>query len=195
MLNYIWMGMLIIGIGYGCFTGSLSEIGQALLESGGSAVTFALGIVGVTALWCGMLEVFQGAGGINAVSVLIRKIVLAVFPQCRNNPEAEKQVVTNIAANFFGLGNGATPSGISAVRELQKVHRGAPDTASPSVCMFLVVNSAAFQLVPTSILAIRTAAGSSNPSSVVVPVWIASAAALVTGVVVYWLYCKIRRHR
>ncbi len=192
MLNYIWMGMLIIGIGYGCFSGSLPEIGNALLESGGSAVTFALSIVGVTALWCGMLEVFQGAGGIRTVSRIVRKIVLKIFPQCVNNSEAEKQVVTNITANFFGLGNGATPSGIAAVKELQKSHRGDSDTASPSVCMFLVVNSAAFQLVPTSILAIRTAAGSQTPSDVVVPVWIASGAALFTGVIVYWLYRKIR---
>lgn len=188
MLNYIWMGMLVFGIGYGCFKGTLPEIGEALLESGGSAVTFALGIIGVTAFWCGMLEVFQGAGGIKFFSAVIRKAVLLLLPECCQNAEAEKQVVTNITANFFGLGNGATPSGIAAVKELQKGHRG--DTATRSVGMFLVVNSAAFQLLPTSILALRTAAGSKNPTDIIVPVWIASAAALVTGVLVYWLITR-----
>ncbi|MBE7056287.1 MAG: nucleoside recognition protein [Ruminococcaceae bacterium] len=188
MLNAVWLCMLVVGIGYGCFNGTLSETGNALLESGGSAVTFVISIIGVTALWSGLLEVFQKAGGIVFFSRIIRKPIRFLLPGCKNNFEAEKQVITNIAANFFGLGNGATPSGIEAVKELQRYN--GTDNATFSVGMFLVMNSAAFQLLPTTVLALRTAAGSNSPTDIIFPVWIASAASLITGIVVYRLISR-----
>lgn len=180
MLNFVWMGMLIIGIIYGCFQGTLPEIGDALLKSGGEAVTFAISILGVTALWNGMLSVFDGAGGVRLFSKIISKPVRFLMPACKSNPEAEKQVITNITANFFGLGNGATPSGVAAVREL-----GTGVRPLYSMGMFLVINSAALQLMPTSVISILAAAGSSNPSAIIIPVWISSVAALLTGILVY----------
>ena len=197
MLNYIWAGMLIFGIGCGCYNGRLQEIGNAFLESGGQAVTFSIGIIGVTAFWCGILEILNQAGGIRFFSRLLRKPIQKFFPESRHNPEAGKQIITNLAANFFGLGNGATPSGIAAVRELQKSQSHNREVASCSICLFLVVNSAAFQLIPTTVLAIRTAAGSQESFSVIVPIWIASLAAFATGVAVYFICQKIsgRRHR
>ena len=197
MLNYIWAGMLIFGIGCGCYNGRLQEIGNALLESGGQAVTFSIGIIGVTAFWCGILEILNQAGGILFFSRLLRKPIQKFCPESRHNPEAGKQIITNLAANFFGLGNGATPSGIAAVRELQKSQSHNREVASRSISLFLVVNSAAFQLIPTTVLAIRTAAGSQESFSVIVPIWIASLAAFATGVAVYFICQKIsgRRHR
>ena len=196
MLNYIWAGMLIFGIGYGCYNGRLQEIGSALLESGGQAVTFSIGIIGVTAFWCGLLEILNQAGGINFFSRLLRKPIERFFPESRHNPEAGKQIITNLTANFFGLGNGATPSGIAAVRELQKAQPSqSKAVASRSICLFLVVNSAAFQLMPTTVLAIRTAAGSGEAFDVIVPIWIASLAAFVTGMAVYFLCQQMARGR
>lgn len=191
MLNYIWAGMLIFGIGCGCYNGRLQEIGNALLESGGQAVTFSIGIIGVTAFWCGILEIWNQAGGVSFFSRMLRRPIQKFFPECRHNPEAGKQIITNLAANFFGLGNGATPSGIAAVRELQKSQTHDREIASRSICLFLVVNSAAFQLIPTTVLAIRTAAGSREAFAVIVPIWIASLAAFVTGIAVYFLCQKI----
>lgn len=195
MLNYIWAGMLIFGIGYGCYNGRLQEIGNALLESGGQAVTFSIGIIGVTAFWCGILEILNQAGGISFFSRLLRRPIQRFFPESRCNPEAGKQIITNLTANFFGLGNGATPSGIAAVRELQKSQPHNREIASRSICLFLVVNSAAFQLIPTTVLAIRTAAGSSEAFDVIVPIWIASLAAFVTGIVVYFICQRAGRRR
>ena len=198
MLNYIWAGMLIFGIGYGCYNGRLQEIGNALLESGGQAVTFSIGIIGVTAFWCGILEILNQAGGIRFFSRILRKPIEKFFPESRQNPEAGKQIITNLTANFFGLGNGATPSGIAAVRELQKAQSSQKKAcASRSICLFLVVNSAAFQLMPTTVLAVRTAAGSTEAFDIIIPVWIASLAAFVTGIAVYVICQKIpgRRRR
>ena len=190
MLNYIWAGMLIFGIGYGCYNGRLQEIGTALLDSGGQAVTFSIGIIGVTAFWCGILEILNQAGGISFFSRILQKPIHRFFPESRHNPEAGKQIITNLTANFFGLGNGATPSGIAAVRELQKSQTHHRETASRSICLFLVVNSAAFQLMPTTVLAVRTAAGSTEAFDVIVPIWIASLAAFATGIAVYFLCQK-----
>ena len=102
----------------------------------------------------------------------------------KRNREAGTQIITNLTANFFGLGNGATPSGIAAVKELQKGTDGT--CAGRSVCLFLVINSAAFQLIPTTVIAVRAAAGSAEPSWVIVPTWIASAISLLIGVGVFW---------
>lgn len=195
MLNYIWAGMLIFGIGYGCYNGRLQEIGNALLESGGQAVTFSIGIIGVTAFWCGVLEILNQAGGISFFSRLLRRPIQRFFPESRCNPEAGKQIITNLTANFFGLGNGATPSGIAAVRALQKSQPHNREIASPSICLFLVVNSAAFQLIPTTVLAIRTAAGSAEAFDVIVPIWIASLAAFVTGIAVYFICQRVGRRK
>lgn len=195
MLNYIWAGMLIFGIGYGCYNGRLQEIGNALLESGGQAVTFSIGIIGVTAFWCGVLEILNQAGGINFFSRLLRRPIQRFFPESRCNPEAGKQIITNLTANFFGLGNGATPSGIAAVRALQESQSHNREIASPSICLFLVVNSAAFQLIPTTVLAIRTAAGSAEAFDVIVPIWIASLAAFVTGIAVYFICQRVGRRK
>ncbi len=177
MLNVIWFLLLVISIAFSCFNGTLPDIGEALLESGNEAVMFVLGVCGVTALWNGFLDVFQKAGGIDLFARIIGKPIEFLIPGCKNNPEAKKQVVTNVAANFFGLGNGATPSGIKAVEALGR--------EAYSVGMFLVMNSAAFQLLPTSVMALRAAAGSVAPADIVVPVWISSATALGVGLIVY----------
>ena len=179
MLNIIWSGMLVFGIVYGYFTGNWSDIGDALLASSNDAIKFALSILGVSALWNGILSAFEGAGGVEIFSRIICKPVNFLIPGCKSNPEAGKQVVKNLTANFFGLGNGATPSGIAAVQNLRTDRR--------SIGMFLVINSAALQLIPTSVISILAAAGSENPEAVIVPVWIASVAALVVGVGVYKL--------
>ena len=186
MLNYIWAGMLIFGIGYGCYNGKLAEVGSALLGSGGQAVTFAIGLIGVTAFWCGLLEVLNQAGGIRFFARLLRRPIWRFFPESRQNPAVGKQILTNLTANFFGLGNGATPSGIAAVRELKNAAPADRQAvAGRSMCLFLVINSAAFELMPTTILAMRTAAGSAQPFAVIIPIWIASSAALITGISVY----------
>ena len=182
MLNIIWSGMLVFGIIYGYFTGHWTDIGDALLKSGDEAVKFVLGILGVTALWNGVLSVFEGAGGVEMFSRIIRKPVKFLIPGCRWNSEAEKQVVKNLTANFFGLGNGATPSGIAAVQNLRKGNK-----SINSIGMFLVINSAALQLLPTSVISILAAAESENPEAVIFPVWIASVIALIVGVGVYKL--------
>ena len=141
-----------------------------LVDASNDAVTFCIGLLGVVSLWCGLMRIFQDAGGINFISKLISPVIRKLFPETRYNKEAEKHIVTNLTANFLGLGNGATPSGIAAVHELERTNPNT--TARKSTCLFLVVNSACLQLVPTTIIALRNSFGAKNPADVLVPIWI-----------------------
>ena len=191
MLNYIWVGLLIIGIIVGIINGKIDVIGTALLDSANDAVTFCIGLLGVVTLWCGLMQIFQDAGGINFIARLIRPLIRLLFPETRYNKEAEKHIITNLTANFLGLGNGATPSGIAAVQELEK--NNTSKTALKSTCLFLVINSAAIQLVPTTIIALRSAQGAKNPADILIPTWLTSIFSLIVGVLVFYILSSRRR--
>lgn len=193
MLNIIWIVMIVVGILVGAINGKINEIGTALLQSSGSGVQFALGIMGVVCLWCGLMRIAADAGAVDSLSKVLRPIINFLFPETKKNKEAEKQVITNLAANFLGLGNGATPSGIKAVSELQKSSKS--NVAVKGVCMFLVINSASIQLIPTTVIALRTAAGSTNPSSILIPTWICSVAGCLSSIIIFLLLTGISEKR
>lgn len=185
MLNYIWVALLIVGLVVGIANGKIDAVGNTLLDASNDAVTFCIGLLGVVSLWCGLMRIFQDAGGINFISKLISPVIRKLFPETRYNKEAEKHIVTNLTANFLGLGNGATPSGIAAVHELERTNPNT--TARKSTCLFLVVNSACLQLVPTTIIALRNSFGAKNPADVLVPIWITSVLTLITALLVFFI--------
>lgn len=184
MLNYIWVFLLIIGIVVGAINGKIDAIGDSILQSSSDAVTFCIGLLGIVSLWCGLMQIFQDAGGINFISKVIRPIIKKIFPETKYSKEAEKQIITNLTANFLGLGNGATPSGMAAVKELQRINN--KPQASRSICLFLVINSAAFQLVPTTIIALRAAQGARNPADILIPTWLTSIFSLIVGILIFF---------
>lgn len=198
MLNYIWVILLAGGLLFGIANGRADAIGEALIASCGDAVEFCIGIAGITAFWCGMMEILNRAGVIRFVTRLLKPIIRKLFPETVNNEKAGEYIVTNISANLFGLGNGATPSGIGAVTELQKefIKSGKAcdeSIASDSVGLFLVINSTAFQLVPTTVIAILSASGSSYSTKIILPVWIVSVASLITGVITFYISKFVRK--
>lgn len=198
MLNYIWVVLLGGGILFGIANGRVDAIGEAIIESCGNAVEFCIGIAGITAFWCGIMEILSQAGSISFVSKLLKPIIKRLFPETVSNEKAGEYIVTNISANLFGLGNGATPSGIGAVTELQKEHirlsgGTESDVASDSVGLFLVINSTAFQLVPSTVMAILASSGSVYASKIILPVWIVSILSLVSGVITFYISKFMRR--
>lgn len=197
MLNYIWVALLGGGILFGIANGRADEIGEALIESCGNAVEFCIGIAGITAFWCGIMEILSQAGAIRFVSKLLKPVIKRLFPETVTNEKAGEYIITNISANLFGLGNGATPSGIGAVTELQKEHirlSGAvqTDIASDSVGLFLVINSTAFQLIPSTVMAILASSGSVYASKIILPVWIVSILSLLSGVITFYISKRMR---
>ncbi len=184
MLNLVWSLLLAAGILCGIATGRIEAVTEAIVTSADDAVTFGLGIVGVCAFWCGMIRVLEAAGGLAFLQKLLRPIVVRIFPSAKKDAETQQLILTNITADFLGLGNGATPSGIMAVQGLSKLN-GNREVASRDICMFLVLNAAAFQLLPTTVIAIRAQAGSQSPGDILVPTWLASLGAMLMGVLVY----------
>lgn len=181
MLNYIWMGMLVTGFIIGMLNGRLEEVTQAAFASTGRAVELGIGLLGIMCLWSGLMNISEKSGLIKAVAWLARPLLRLLFPQIAKNNRALGAIVMNLAANFLGLGNAATPLGIRAMTELQKVN-GKSDTASDSMCMFLVLNTSAIQLIPTTVIALRNDAGSAAPSEITACVWVASILATLTGI-------------
>ena len=189
MLNYIWMGMLIIGFVVGMLNGRLEQVTQAAFNSAGRAVELSIGLLGMMCLWSGLMHIAEKSGLLKFIARMARPLLRLLFPQLANNDKALGAIVMNLAANFLGLGNAATPLGIRAMSELQKVNRSR-DTASDSMCMFLVLNTSAIQLIPTTVIALRSSAGSAVPSEITACIWIASIGASITGIVAAGILSK-----
>lgn len=180
-MDYIWAGLLAAGFIAGIVNGRLEEVTKAAFSSAGRAVELSIGLLGIICLWSGLMKIMEKSGVINIISKIARPFLKILFPQLNENDSAMGAIVMNLAANFLGLGNAATPLGIKAMQELQKVNVR-KDTASDAMCMFLVLNTSAIQLIPATVIAIRTDAGSAAPAEITACVWAASFCAAIAGI-------------
>lgn len=190
MLNYIWIGLLLIGFIVGILNGRIDEVTKAAMDSSQSAVMVCVGLLGVMCLWSGLMKVAERSGLVASISRIVRPIFIYLFPDIPKDHPAHGAIVMNLVANFFGLGNAATPLGIKAMNELQSLNKD-KKTATDSMCMFLVLNTAAIQLVPATIIALRTSEGSKKPTEIIVCIWIASICATIMGIIAAKLLAKV----
>ena len=181
MLNYIWMGMLVAGFIMGILNGRLEEVTHAAFASAGRAVELSIGLLGIMCLWSGLMKISEKSGLMKVIARLARPMLKFLFPQIAKNNKALGAIIMNLSANFLGLGNAATPLGIKAMTELQKAN-GKSETASDSMCMFLILNTSAVQLIPTTLIALRTDAGSAAPSEITACVWVVSICSALVGI-------------
>ena len=191
MLNYIWFGLLLIGFVVGILNGRTEEVTRAVMDSARGGVDLSIGLVGVMCLWTGLMAVAEKSGLVRLIAKAVRPIIGFLFPDVPKRHPAVGAIVMNLTANFLGLGNAATPLGLKAMDELQKLN-SKKDTATTSMIMFLVMNTAAIQLVPATIIAVRSAAGSSNPAEIIAPIWIASICASIAGVASVKILTRLR---
>lgn len=183
MLNVIWPVFIIISFVYAILVGNVEEVNKSIFDSAGSAVELSITFLGTMCLWNGIMKIVQETSLMSKLTKLLNPIMKFLFPELRKNSPAKSEISMNIIANILGLGNAATPLGIRAMNELQK-ENVKKDTLSNSMIMFIVLNTASLQLIPTTVIAIRTSLGSENPSLVIVPVWIVTILAAVTAVFV-----------
>lgn len=181
MINYIWAFMILFSVVVGAFNGRLEAVVQAAFDGANNGVQTVLGFIGVTALWCGLMKIAEHSGLVRVFTRLIRPINRIIFPELKKEPKAMEAVSANMVANILGLANAATPLGIKAMHELDRLN-GNKKTASNAMCMFAVINSASIQLIPSTMIGIRASMGSSAPSEIILPVWIVSVCAAVCGV-------------
>ena len=199
MLNFLWAGMIVIGIIYGAFQGNLADITNAALDSSKEAVTLCITMMGVMSFWVGLMEIATKAGIIQSATKLISPIIRFFFPNIPKGHRANEYIATNFIANILGLGWAATPAGLQAMEALGELEgdrrKGkAPGTprregiASNEMCTFLILNISSLQLIPINIIAYRSQYGSTNPAAIVGAGLVATAINTLVGAV----FCKIR---
>ncbi|MGV3773101.1 MAG: nucleoside recognition domain-containing protein [Verrucomicrobiales bacterium] len=194
MLNYIWLGMVIAAVVIGAFTGQMRAISDGAIKGAETAVTLAIGLVGVMALWLGMMRLAEMAGLIQALSRFLRPLLVWLFPDVPPKDPAMGAMVMNIAANMLGLNNAATPLGLRAMRDLERLNRF-PGTASNAMCTFLTVNTGAPQLIPITAIAVLAGAGAKNPNAIIGTAFFASVIATIVGIIAVKILEKLPAYR
>lgn len=191
MLNYLWAGMIIIGVVFGVFRGEIAEITNAALDSSKEAVTLCITMMGVMSFWMGLMEIATKAGIIESLSRLLRPVIRFMFPKIPEKHKANEYITTNVIANMLGLGWAATPAGLQAMEalgELQEERGLRRDIASDEMCTFLIINISSLQLIPINIIAYRSQYGSVNPTAIVGAGILATTISTLVGCI----YCKIK---
>lgn len=188
MINYIWGSIILVSIIFGAFNGKLSDVSSAVLTGANEGVTMAISLMGIMCLWTGLMKIANKSNLTKVFSIILRPITKFVFPDIPNNSEAMNAIVMNMTANLLGMSNAATPLGLKAVKELHKLYPY--KTASYNICMFVIINTASLELVPSTILALRQNAGSANCFEIIIPVWIASILSISVGVISGKLFSK-----
>ncbi|WP_026486388.1 nucleoside recognition domain-containing protein [Caldanaerobius polysaccharolyticus] len=181
MINTIWFLLIFLSLVIGSINGRIDQVVNAAVESSTKAVEMALGLIGVMSLWLGIMKIAEKEGLIQSLSHVIMPFIRRIFSDIPPNHPSIGAMVMNISANMLGLGNAATPFGIKAMKLLQELNPH-KDTATDAMCTFLIVNTGCIQLLPTTIIAIRAAAGSKDPMEIVSGVIITSTLTLVCGI-------------
>ncbi len=166
MINLIWVLLLAGGIGYAGLNGRIELVTPAAIAAAESAVALAIKLAGVMCLWLGMMKIAERAGLVRLMSLLVGPFIRRLFPSVPRGHPAMGAIVMTVSANMLGLGNAATPLGIKAIQELQKLSRDR-ETATPAMCTLLALCTTGFTLVPATIIALRAAAGSQDPAEIV----------------------------
>ena len=170
MLNFLWSGMIVFSIIISVFTGTLNETVNAGLNGGGEAVKMCIELLGIMCLWNGIMKIAEQSGVIEKITVVIKPLFRALFKGVDEKSKAGEYIIMNLTANLLGMGNAATPAGINAMQELDKTEKG-----KDNMLLFTVLNTTSFQLIPSTLIAMRASFGSANPGEIIVPVWCVSA--------------------
>ena len=181
MLNILWPIFIILSFIYALISGKVNEVNNGIFTSLSDAVQLSITFLGTICLWNGIMEVAKKTSLINKMTNFLKPFINFLFPELKENKIAKQEISMNMIANILGLGNAATPLGIKAMKTMQKDNK-AKDTLTNSMMMFIVINTASLQLIPTNVIAIRTSLNSGNPTSIILPVWIATVISAVVGI-------------
>ncbi|WP_044747968.1 nucleoside recognition domain-containing protein [Bacillus alveayuensis] len=194
MVNIIWMMMAIVGIMFAAVNGTIEEVNAAIFKGAKEAVTISIGMISILVFWLGLMKIAEEAGLLNALGTLAKPIVKRLFPEVPPNHPAMGYIVSNMIANMFGLGNAATPMGIKAMEELNKLN-GNKDVASRSMVTFLAINTSSITLIPATVISIRMTYGSAAPGEIIGTTLVASALGTIGAIFIdrYYYWKRTRR--
>jgi spore maturation protein SpmA len=181
MLNYIWLGLVLAAVLIGGFQGRMKEVADGAISGAETAAKLALGLIGIMALWLGIMRLAEKSGLIHLLAKGLAPILRRLFPDVPPDHPAMGSIVLNMAANMLGLVNAATPLGLRAMKDLQKLNPN-PGVATNAMCTFLAINTSSIQLIPITAIGILAAAGSKNPSAIIGTALLATTCSTLAGV-------------
>jgi len=181
MLNYIWLAMIILAVILGGINGKIENVTKSAIDSAGSSVTIAIGLIGVMALWLGIMKIAEDSGLMKLLAKAIAPIMRWLFPDVPSGHPAMGSMTMNIAANMLGLNNAATPLGLKAMEDLETLNKH-PGVATNAMCTFLTINTAGVQLMPATMISIMASAGSKDPTAIIGTTIAATCVGVVAGV-------------
>ncbi|MFD0694882.1 nucleoside recognition domain-containing protein [Paenibacillus sp. GCM10027628] len=191
MVNWIWLFFIVVGFVVAAFNGNVEIVTQAAFDGAKSGVTVCFGLISILVFWLGMMRIAEDAGLLGKLAILLRPVVRFLFPSVPKNHPALGYIMSNMSANILGLGNAATPMGIKAMQELQKLNTD-KETASPAMCTLLALNTSSITLIPTTLIAIRMNFNSVNPAEIVGTTLIATAISTAAAILVDRWYRRSR---
>ena len=186
MVNIIWGLFIVVGILYSFITGNIDLINKEILDSGKSAIDLILDIMPLLIIWMGLMQIAEKSGLINKIAHLMTPILSKLFPSIPKNHESLGYIASNIAVNMAGLGSAATPFGLKAMEKLQEINPN-KKTATPAMITFLVLNTSGVTIIPTTIISLRLAYGSADPTIVLPTCIIATACSTIAGLTMDYL--------
>lgn len=189
MLNKIWPFFIIISFIYAIYSGNFSNINNAIFESADQTVELCLTMFGTICLWNGIMKIAIKTSMIEKLTKFLKPAISFIFPEIKNDKKISKEISMNMVANILGLGNAATPLGLKAMESMQKINKNKSKLSNP-MAMFILINTASLQIVPTTVISIRSSVGSQEPTKIIFAVWIATIAAFSTAIIAGKLLIK-----
>lgn len=182
MLNYIWIFFILTALICGAINGRLKEVTEVAFESATTAVTISIGLIGLMAFWLGVMKIAEDSNLITIVSKLVKPIAIRLFPDVPSDHPAIGAMVMNITANMLGLGNAATPLGIKAMEELEKLNK-CKGVATNAMCTFLAINTSSVQIIPIMAIGILSQAGYTDPTKIISATIVASSISTIIAII------------
>lgn len=190
MMNYIWAALFVLSLFFGIVNNKISEVTGGLLSGGKNAVDLALILLGAICVWGGIMKIAERSGLTHVISRMLRPLTSLIFPGLSSKSESINAISMNMTANLLGLGNAATPFGLLAMAELQKINP-LKQRASNYMVTFVVLNTASLQLIPTTVAVIRGNHGAASPFDILPSVWVASIVSLTVALIASRIFCKM----
>ncbi len=189
-MNYVWFFLFAIGIILAAFTGRMENVTTAALESVKTAVELAIGLIGVMALWLGLMRVAEKSGLVQGLARILRPVLTRLFPEVPKDHPAMGSMLANIAANMLGLGNSATALGLKAMQDLQKINVD-KKSASNAMATFLAINTSSVTIIPATVIAIRVSSGATSATEIIGPTIIATAVSTTVAIIATKILQKV----
>ena len=190
MLNLVWPIFIIISIIFAFFSGNIEKLNNSIFESTNTTIQLCITLLGTMCLWCGIMKIASNTKVIEKTTKFLNPIMKILFPKIKKESQIYKEISMNMVANILGLGNAATPLGIKAMKSMQEKNKD-KKVLTDDMAIFIVLNTASIQIIPTTVIAIRNSMGSSNPTSIIFPVWIATICAAIAGITVTKIFIKL----